>query len=50
MTEFGITDCPECKKPVVVLVDDPDLEWQYLCPPCGKAFKFQFREDDDVEE
>lgn len=49
------TDCPKCKKPVVILKDEEP--WQYVCPgvpgaPCGTAFEIKKEkpEDDDLGE
>jgi hypothetical protein len=51
-TRFGVTDCPKCGFPVVVM-DDPDAI--YTCAKrlkakiCGTTFKFTPAEDDEAD-
>lgn len=47
--ECGITECPTCSKPLAIVFSESE-EWQYLCPACGKSFRFELKKDDDLGE
>ena len=45
---FGVTECPKCKKLVIIIEGEELPQWQFICT-CGTAFELK-KIDEQPEE